>query len=333
MREKYKTAVKTGHNIPNIERISTGILTLDMMLGGGLPLGRIVELFGIESGGKSTIALMMCKAVQEQGFDTVLIDLERTLERDLFENIGVNPDMFLHLNPVYGEEAIDMVLDAAEGGAKLIIVDSLAMLEPKAAQIKIDKDSEAMSMAALPGMMNRLKGKITTTIEKTGACLVFINQIRDKMNSPYGGVQTPGGHAVRHMCSTRVQITHATKDPNKAGIITSHLTAIKNKTGTPALSCSLLIENGIVNRPAALVDGAAEAKLLIKSGSWVKYSDEVGAALGLDKLNIAQGAAKTGEVLAANPELYRMLYYTSLQKHGVPEHQIPSYWRPGSNQQ
>jgi recombination protein RecA len=328
LKQKYKS-LKTGHEIPTIERMSTGMLTLDIMLGGGLPKGRIIELFGIEGGGKTSTSLMMCKAVQLQGESAVLIDLERTLEKTLFDSIGVDPDKFYHLNPVYGEEAIDMALDAAEAGAKLIIIDSLAMLQPKAEQIKLDKDSEAMAMAALPGMMNRLKSKITLTIEKTGATLVFINQIRDKMTG-YGGVQTPGGHAVRHMCSIRIQITHATKEKDKEGIITSYMTAIKNKTGTPNLSCSVIIENGVLNQNASLVEGAVEAGLLIKSGSWIKFNEELATELKLDKPNIAQGLTKAGDVIAQNPELYKMLYYTSLQRLGVYENQIPPYWRPNN---
>lgn len=329
LKEKYKTAAKSGHDIPTISRISTGMLTLDMVLGGGLAQGRVLELFGIESGGKSCIALMMCKSFQEQGHETVLIDLERTLSKDLFDRVGVDPSMFMHLNPNYGEEAIDMALDAAEAGAKLIIIDSLACLEPKAVQMKMEKDSEAQSMAGLAALMNRLKGKITNGIENSRACLVFTNQIRDKMNSPYGGVQSPGGHAVRHMCSTRIQITHATKDPNKPGIITTHLVGLKNKTFTPGLTCSLVIENGIVNRAASLVEGATEAKLLVKSGSWIKYSEALGAELELEKLNIAQGAAKTGEVISENPALYKKLYCTSLLECGVPDSQISDYWKDG----
>lgn len=269
----------------------------------------------------------MSRAVQKQGHPVVLLDLERTLDKDIFERVGLDPNNFLQLRPNYGEEAIDMALDAAEGGAKLIIIDSVAMLDPKAAMDKIEKDSEAQSMAALPGMLNRLKGKINNCLIRNDACLLLINQIRDKMTG-YGGVQTPGGHAVKHLCSVRVQITHATKDSTKEGVITSHLLGVKNKTGTPGRSTSVIIEDGIVNTAASLVESSIEAGLLVKSGSWIKLSEPLMNELGLDKPNLAQGSVKTGELLKAQPELFRKLYYRTLQLHEIPEHQIPDFWKP-----
>lgn len=327
LKKKYKEAAKTGHEIPRIQRISSGIFGIDHLLGGGLPLGRIGEIFGIESGGKSTISLMMCRAVQRQGYDTALIDLERTLDEDLFKKVGVDPDRFYHLWPQYGEEAIDMALDAAEGGAKLIIIDSLAMLSPKSSEEKIDKDSEARDFSGLAGMLNRLKSKITKTIEKTQATLVFINQIRDKVNSMHGGIQAPGGHARSHMCSYRLQITHATKDNAKPGIITTHLTAIKNKTATPGISTSLVIERGVVDTAASLIEGAVTAGVLEKSGSWIKYGPELVQELGVTNPNMAQGAVKAGKLLLENPALYKTIYYRSLLGNGIIEHQIPDFWR------
>jgi recombination protein RecA len=328
LKKKYKETVKIGDDFPPIKRISTGILTLDTILGGGLPLGRVGELFGIESGGKTATSLAVIKAAQDQGIEPTFLDLERTLDPDQVIRAGINNDLFHRGFPNYGEEAIDMALDAAAAGSKLIIIDSVPGLTPKSTEEKVEKDSEARSMGAVAGLLTRLMGKIIKGVESSECSLIFLNQVRDKMNSPYGGVHTPGGHAKDHMCSWRLQITHATQEKDKEGVITSYVKGLKNKTAAAGLTGELVIEKGIVNAAASLVEGSVKAGLLEKAGSWIKFSPELVAELGLEKANLAQGAVKAGAELVANPELYKMLYYRSLVANGAIPSQIPAYWRP-----
>lgn len=327
LKKKYKETVKTGDDFPPIKRISTGLLTLDTLLGGGLPLGRVGEIYGLESLGKTALSLAICKAAQQQDIEPLFIDLERTLDPEQSARIGINNDLFHRASPCYGEEVVDLALDAAANGCKLIIVDSVPYMVPKSTEEKVEKDSEARSIGAIAGLFTRVLGKVTKGIEASECSLIFLNQARDKMG-PYGGVQSPGGHAKSHLMSWRLHLTHATLDPNREGVITTHLKGIKNKTAAAGLTGELTIEKGIVNAAASLVEGSVKAGLLEKAGSWIKFSPELVEELGLEKANLAQGAVKAGAELVANPELYKMLYYRSLVANGAIPSQIPAYWRP-----
>jgi recombination protein RecA len=327
LKKKYKDTVKVGDDFPPIKRISTGILGLDIILGGGLPLGRIGEIFGIESGGKTATSLALIKAAQLQGIEPVFIDMERTLDPDQVNRTGIDNELFHRAFPNYGEEAIDLGLEAATAGSKLIIIDSVPGLTPKSTEEKVEKDSEARSMGAVAGLLTRLMGKIIKGVETSECSWIFLNQVRDKMNSPYGGVHTPGGHAKDHMCSWRLQITHAIQEKDKEGVIISYIKGLKNKTAPAGLTGELVIEKGIVNAAASLVDGAIRARLLEKAGSWIKFSNEVVEEFSLPKANLAQGSVKAGAELLANPELYKILYNRSLIASGVLPDRIPDYWK------
>lgn len=326
--KKYGNVFKKGSEIPLIERISTGIAGLDVLTGGGWPKGRLVEIAGKESMGKTAIMLQACKHEIAQGYKTVFEDLERTLAKDHLDNLEVTHNDLIEANrlaenlvvayPNYGEEALDIALSAAAEGVRLIVIDSLPLMIPKTVADKIDDDSEynapAMAQAA---MFNRLKGKLINGIELSQSCLVFINQVRDKQNSPMGGVQTPGGHTIKHAFSIEIMITHAVKDTSKDGIIKSHLKTAKNKTHTAYLTTEIPINKGVVQLGQSLVIEAVKVGLMQKAGSWMKFNETYANQLGVEKINVGQGEEKAGEFLDSNPELYDRIYKDVLTKNGI----------------
>lgn len=307
LQNKYKTKVYSSDKVPPIERISTGIATLDAILGGGLPLGRIIELFGPESGGKTSISLAIARSFIEQGHSVLYQDMERHIsQEDLTRNL-LNVPEFIYSRPTFGEEAVDLAVLGAENGAKLIITDTVAMLEPKSVYEKTENDSEARSIGGAAGLINRLKSKITDHIEYNKAVLILINQIRDNLNSPHGGISTPGGHALKHMCSVRIRITHATKDQNVVGRIKSQIKTEKNKTYTPGLQCEIPIDNGLVQRTESLVLTAIDLGILNKkNGGWLSFNPDW-QPVGKYESNLAQGTARLASTLEENEELYELI--------------------------
>jgi recombination protein RecA len=299
LQKKYKTGVYSHDSIPKLERVSSGVATLDRVLGGGLPLGRIIELFGPESVGKSSVCLAMAQAAVERGDSVLYQDLEKTVTSESLSMYGLDNDQFVITRPVYGEMAIDQAVEAAELGCKLIIIDTVAMLLPKSVQDKFDNDSEARDVAGPAGMINRLKNKITDHIEHNQAVLVFINQIRDNLNSPHGGVSTPGGHALKHMASIRVRLTHAVRSQNVAGRIMAQVKIEKNKTYTPGLQCEIPIVNGLVQRTESLVLTCVELGLIKKAGSWYNSAIDL-APFGCSN-QMGQGSGKVAVFLDDNP--------------------------------
>jgi recombination protein RecA len=321
-------AVVMGNNIPPIYRFSTGIAGLDVVTGGGWPKGRLVELAGKESMGKSAIMLMSCKHEVNQGYQAVYQDLEETLAKDhlinlesrnlqLFDgnNLGEN---LLVCKPVYGEDCVDVALTAANSGCRLIVTDSLPFMDPKAVVDKTQDDSNyngpAMAQAA---MFKRLKGKIVSGLTATDACWVLVNQVRDNIKSPHGGLDTPGGHTIKHLFSIEMMITQAIKENDKPGMIKSHLKVIKNKTFTPHLTTEIPIYKGVVQLGQSLVIEAVKVGLMQKAGSWMKFNEAYAGELGVEKINAGQGEEKAGEFLDSNPELYARIYKDVLTKNGI----------------
>lgn len=326
--KKHGTMFKKGSEIPLIERISTGIAGLDVLTGGGWPKGRLVEIAGMESMGKSAMMLQACKHEISLGYEPVFQDLERTLAKDHLDNLEVTNSYLIEANglaenlvvayPNYGEEAIDIALSAAEMGSRLIVIDSLPLMIPKTVTDKIEDDSEYNAPAmALAGMFNRLKGKLINGIENSSACLVFINQVRDKVNSTFGGVHTPGGHTIKHAFSIEIMITHAIKDNDKPGVIKSHLKTIKNKTHTALLTTEIPINKGVVQLGQSLVIEAVKVGLINKAGAWFKFKEDYAKELGVESVNVGNGEEKAGKFLDSNPELYARIYKDVLTKNGI----------------
>ena len=306
---KYSKNAKffDGNTIPKVSRVRTNICGLDLLWGGGLPVGRLIELSGSEHLGKSAISLALCKGLEEQGKSSLYIDLEHTVSNEQVQNAQLDPRLTLIAQPDYGEAAIDLALDAAEAGASLVVIDSLPMLMPKASEEKVQDDSSARDVAGIASLLDRTRLKMVKGMESTNCCLLFINQVRDKINSPYGGLNTPGGHTIKHLFSIRTQLTHATMDKGNPGTILTHMKTIKNKTHTNGLEGQLTIVKGRVDRAESLVTSAQSLGIIEKKGAW----------FALDGTNIGQGSKKAGEFLLKDPKLYQEIYEAVLNKAGL----------------
>ena len=279
----------------DIEVVSTGSLGLDMALGvGGLPLGRIVEIFGPESSGKTTLALHVAAEMQKKGGTCAYIDAEHALDIQYASKLGVDLNNLLVSQPDTGEQALE-ICDALvrSGSVDLVVIDSVAALTPQA-EIEGDMGD------ALPGLQARLMSqalrKLTSSIQRAKTLVIFINQIRMKIGISYGNPETTtGGNALKFYSSVRLDIrrTGAVKKGEEVVGSDTRVKVVKNKVAPPfkTVQFDILYGSGI-SREGELIDIAVNNGIIEKSGAWFSYE---GAKIG-------QGRDKTREWLKANPE-------------------------------
>jgi len=321
LKKKYvKSNFSTANSIQTLERFSSGIAGIDCLLGGGWPQGRVVELAGKESAGKSAISIKSCLSEAEGGYTALYQDLEQTVTKEYLEYMGLKGNVatrFICNVPTYGEEAVDIGLAAAaDESVRLIVTDSVPFIMPKTVLDKLEDDSSynpsAMSQAA---MFNRLKQNIVSSLSSSNSCWLFINQIRDNTNSIYGGVHSPGGHTLAHLYSIRMHITHTSLDADKPGLIKSHIKTIKNKTFTPGLSTEIPIYKGRVQVSHSLLIEALKVGLVMKAGSWYSLEDEFREKNKLQLSKLGQGEERASMSIEQSPDTYKLLYAEVLKRH------------------
>jgi len=260
-----------------IPTITTGTLSIDAALGvGGVPKGRIIEIFGPESSGKTTLALNVVREAQKAGGTTAYIDAEHALDTTYAEALGVNTTEMLVSQPNSGEEALEITdFLLKSNGVDLIVIDSVAALVPRA-----ELDGEMGD--SLPGLQARLMSqalrKITGAVASSNTCLIFINQIREKIGSFYGPPETTsGGRALKFYSSMRIDIRRAgqIKEGDKITGSRTKIKIVKNKVAPPFRECEvdMMFGQGI-SREADLLDLGIKHQLVAKSGSWYSYKDE-----------------------------------------------------------
>ena len=286
----------TSAPVEEVQTVSTGSLGLDIALGvGGLPRGRIVEIYGPESSGKTTLTLQTIAQMQKLGGTCAFIDAEHALDTSYAQKLGVNLNEVLISQPDTGEQALEIVDSLVRSGAvDLIVVDSVAALVPKA-------EIEGEMGDQLPGLQARLMSqalrKLTATIKKTNCTVIFINQIRMKIGVMFGSPETTtGGNALKFYASVRLDIRRTgtiKKGDNAIGNETK-VKVVKNKVSPPFKTAEfdILFGEGI-SREGEILDMAVEAKLLEKSGAWYAYNGE----------KIGQGRDNAREFLKENPAL------------------------------
>lgn len=280
----------------NVETISTGILPLDVALGvGGVPRGRIVEVYGPESSGKTTVTLHMVAEAQKAGGIAAFIDAEHALDPVYAKKLGVDIDNLLISQPDTGEQALDIVDALVRSGAvDIIVVDSVAALVPKA---EIDGDMGDNSVGLHARLMSRAMRKLTGIISKSKTIAVFINQIREKVGVMFGSPETTtGGRALKFYASVRLDVRKT--DTLKAGADSignrTKIRVVKNKVAPPFKIAEFDIMYGEgVSRLSGLIDMGVDLDIVDKSGAWFSY----------DGNRLGQGKEKAKEALAANPEL------------------------------
>ena len=269
-----------GATYPDIEAVSTGSLTLDAALGiGGLPKGRVIEIYGPESSGKTTLALQVIAETQKQGGSAAFIDAEHALDPKYAENLGVNIDDLLLSQPDSGEQALEITDTLVRSGAiNTLVIDSVAALTPKA---EIDGDMGDSHMGLQARLMSQALRKLSANIKKSNTLVIFINQIRMKIGVMFGSPETTtGGNALKFYSSVRLDIRRigAIKKGDEIVGNETRVKVVKNKVSPPfrIAEFDILYGEG-VSKESELIDLGVKYNILDKSGAWYSYGkDRIG---------------------------------------------------------
>lgn len=289
------SVMKLGENEHReIDTISSGSLSLDIALGiGGLPKGRIVEIFGPESSGKTTIALHVIAEAQKLGGRAAFIDAEHALDPTYAAKIGVNINELLLSQPDNGEQALEICEALVRSGAiSVIVIDSVAALVPQA---EIEGEMGDSHVGLQARLMSQALRKLSGVINKTNTIAIFINQLREKVGVMFGNPETtPGGRALKFYSSVRLDIRRSEQIKDGTNIIGNKtaIKVVKNKMAPPFKSCNVDIMYGEgVSKEGEMVDLGSEAGIIEKSGAWYAYNGE----------KIGQGKENAKEYLKNNP--------------------------------
>ncbi len=280
----------------DVEAIPTGSMTLDMALGiGGIPRGRIVEIYGPESSGKTTVALHCIAEAQKAGGEVAFIDVEHALDPVYAEKLGVDIDSMLVSQPDSGEQALEIAEALARSGAiDCIVIDSVAAMVTKS---EIDGEMGDTHVGQLARLMSQAMRKLTSVIAKSNCCAIFINQVREKIGVIYGNPETtPGGRALKFYASVRIEVRRGEQIKNGAEVIGNRTKCkvVKNKVAPPFKECEFDIMYGKgISRTGEVLDLAAEMGIVKKGGAWYSYNE----------MKLGQGRDNAKDFLEANPEI------------------------------
>jgi recombination protein RecA len=289
--------MKLGDNpIEEINVIPSGSITLDMALGvNGLPKGRIVEIYGPESSGKTTLAIHAIAECQKQGGIAAFIDAEHAFDRYYAQNLGVDVANLLISQPDNGEQALEITDNLIRSGAiDILVIDSVAALTPRA---ELEGEMGDSQMGLQARLMSKALRKLTGTISKTGCCCIFINQIRMKIGVMFGNPETTtGGNALKFYSSIRLDIRRIGQIKDGESVVgnRTRVKVVKNKVAPPFRTAEFDIMYGQgISRTGELVDLGVDANVIRKSGSWFSYGET----------KLAQGRDAVKQLLHDNPEL------------------------------
>ncbi|HUD03300.1 MAG TPA: recombinase RecA [Patescibacteria group bacterium] len=283
----------------DIETFSSGSLGLDIALGGGIPKGRIVEIYGPESSGKTTLALHAVAEIQKQGGTAAFIDAENALDPIYAEKIGVNIKDFLVSQPDNGEQALEIVETLVRSNAvDLIVVDSVAALVPQA---EIEGDMGDAHMGLQARLMSQALRKLTGVINRSKCTVIFINQLRMKIGIMFGNPETTtGGNALKFYASVRMDIRRIGQIKNGDEIIGNHarVKVVKNKVAPPFREAEFdIMYNVGISREGDVLDLAVQHEVVDKSGSWFEY----------EGVKIGQGRESAKQYLKEHPEILKKI--------------------------
>ena len=290
------TIMRLGDDIPvNVEAVSTGSLSLDLALGiGGVPRGRIIEIYGPESSGKTTLALHILASAQKLGGEVAFIDVEHALEPAYARALGVNIDELLISQPDTGEDALAITEMLVRSGAlDVVVIDSVAALLPRS---ELEGEMGESSVGVIARLMSQALRKLAGTISKTNTIVVFINQLREKIGVMYGNPETtPGGRALKYFASVRIDVRRIETLKVGGEMIGNRTRAkvIKNKVAPPFKEAEFDIIYGEgISKTGELVDLGVKLELIDKAGAWF--------TIGEQRL---QGRDAAKEYLRSNPEV------------------------------
>lgn len=282
----------------DVAAIPTGSMTLDMALGiGGVPRGRVVEIYGPESSGKTTVALHIIAETQKLGGNVAFIDVEHALDPVYASALGVDTESLLVSQPDSGEDALQIAETLVRSGAiDCIVVDSVAAMATRA---EIDGDMGDTHVGQLARLMSQAMRKLTAVISKSNCVAIFINQVREKIGVMYGNPETtPGGRALKFYSSVRIEVRRQEQLKNGSEVFGNRTKCkvVKNKVAPPFKECEFDIIYGKgISRDGELLDLAVELGIVKKGGAWFSYKD----------MKLGQGRDNSKDFLVANPELMK----------------------------
>lgn len=280
----------------NVEAVSTGSLGLDLALGiGGLPKGRIIEIYGPESGGKTTVSLQAVAEVQKKGGIAAFIDVEHALDPVYARQLGVDVDQLIVSQPDTGEQALEIIEALVRSGAiDIVVLDSVAAMVTKA---EIEGEMGDSFVGVQARLMSAAMRKLTSVISKSDAVAIFINQVREKIGVIYGNPETtPGGRALKFYASVRIEVRRGEAIKDGSEIIGSRTKCkiVKNKVAPPFKSCEFdMIYGKGISKMGEIIDMGVELGIIKKSGSWFSYND----------MRIGQGRESVMKWLPENPDI------------------------------
>ncbi|ETP71429.1 protein RecA [Lachnospiraceae bacterium JC7] len=306
--------MKLGDSVAslNIETIPTGSLSLDIALGaGGFPKGRIIEIYGPESSGKTTLALHAVAEVQKRGGIAGFIDAEHALDPKYAQDIGVDIDDLYISQPDSGEQALEIAETMVRSGAMdILVIDSVAALVPKA---EIDGEMGDSHVGLQARLMSQALRKLTSIISKSNCILIFINQLREKVGVMFGSPETTtGGRALKFYASVRLDIrrVETLKQNGDASGNRVRVKVVKNKIAPPFKQCEFDIMFGEgISKSGDVLDLAVNENIIDKSGAWFSYNGE----------KIGQGRENAKEYLKANPRIMAEVESKVREKYGLPK--------------
>ena len=280
----------------SVETIPTGSISLDLALGGGIPKGRIVEIYGPESSGKTTVCLHAVAEIQKAGGTAAYIDAEHALDPAYAKRLGVNTDNLLISQPDSGEQALEILETLVRSNAvDIVVIDSVAALVPQA---EIEGDMGDAQMGLQARLMSQAMRKLTGVINRSKTTVIFVNQLRMKIGVMFGNPETTtGGNALKFYASVRMDIRRISQIKQGDTVIGNHVRVkvVKNKVAPPFREAEFdIMYNQGISKEGDLIDLAANNGIVEKSGAWYTYKGE----------NIAQGREAAKKYLADNPKVY-----------------------------